>query len=127
MLGLVLAALLLSRAGCRQGRPPDRPELPAVEAFTSDDRVLIVAPHEDDETLATGGVIQQALAAGARVRVVYLTYGDHDQFAFIVYREKPWNRLGDPSAVFVQVRGPIQAGTESETRWHLLARSQGSR
>jgi LmbE family N-acetylglucosaminyl deacetylase len=54
--------------------------------FTANDRVVIVAPHPDDEVLGTGGVIQQALAAGADVRVVYLTYGDHNQIAFKLYR-----------------------------------------
>ena len=39
-------------------------------------RVVIVAPHPDDETLATGGLIQQALAARAKVSVVLLTDGD---------------------------------------------------
>ena len=38
--------------------------------------VLIFAPHPDDEVLGTGGVIQQALARGERVRVVFATNGD---------------------------------------------------
>ena len=41
-----------------------------------DDRYLILAPHPDDEALSAGGVIQEALAVGARVRVVYLTLGE---------------------------------------------------
>jgi LmbE family N-acetylglucosaminyl deacetylase len=45
-------------------------------AFTAGDRVLIVAVHPDDETLATGGLIQAAHAAGAAVRVVFVTDGD---------------------------------------------------
>ena len=55
-------------------------------AFTARDRVVIVAPHPDDEVLACAGVIQQALAAGADVRVIYLTYGDHNQVAFKLYQ-----------------------------------------
>lgn len=39
-------------------------------------RILIVAPHPDDEVLTSGGVIQQALATGAEVRVVIVTAGD---------------------------------------------------
>lgn len=39
-------------------------------------RVLVLAPHPDDETLATGGLIQRALAAGAQVRVVFVTDGE---------------------------------------------------
>jgi len=37
---------------------------------------LVVAPHCDDETLGAGGLIHQAVRAGARVRVVFLTNGD---------------------------------------------------
>lgn len=39
-------------------------------------RAMIVAPHPDDEVLATGGLIQRLHAAGAAVRIVYLTDGD---------------------------------------------------
>ena len=42
------------------------------------DRVMILAPHPDDEALGTGGLIQQALAAGASVRVVFVTDGDNN-------------------------------------------------
>jgi LmbE family N-acetylglucosaminyl deacetylase len=59
---------------------------------THDDRILIVAPHPDDEILGTGGLIQQALAVGADVRVVYLTYGDHNQIAFKLYHGKVFMR-----------------------------------
>ncbi len=51
---------------------------------------MILAPHEDDETLGAGGLIQQAVEAGAAVRIVYLTYGDHNELAFLLYRKRPW-------------------------------------
>jgi LmbE family N-acetylglucosaminyl deacetylase len=57
--------------------------------FTADDRVLILPPHPDDETLMTGGVIQKALSAGAAVRVCYLTFGDGNEWSFTVYRKFP--------------------------------------
>lgn len=44
--------------------------------FTPTDRILIVAPHPDDESIATGGLIQAARVSGAAVRVVVLTDGD---------------------------------------------------
>src|SRR5690348_8843510 len=44
--------------------------------FTSTDRVAIVAPHPDDESIATGGLIQAARASGAAVRVIVLTQCD---------------------------------------------------
>lgn len=58
----------------RHGLDADR--LPAAAALTADDRVLVVAPHPDDEVLCCAGMIQAALAAGGEVWVVYLTSGD---------------------------------------------------
>ncbi|WP_420597294.1 PIG-L family deacetylase [Deinococcus sp.] len=39
----------------------------AAAKFTSDQRILILAPHPDDETLCCAGMIQQAQQAGAAV------------------------------------------------------------
>jgi LmbE family N-acetylglucosaminyl deacetylase len=41
-------------------------------------RLLVVAPHPDDETLGCGLLIQQVLAAGGAVRVLLLTDGDNN-------------------------------------------------
>jgi LmbE family N-acetylglucosaminyl deacetylase len=60
----------------------------ALEPFTKDDRVLILAPHPDDETIGCAGVIQQALFQKAKVRIVYLTNGDHNEAAFVVYEKR---------------------------------------
>lgn len=46
--------------------------------FTAKDRLLILAPHPDDESLATGGLIQRAVKAGAKVRVLFATDGDNN-------------------------------------------------
>ncbi|HVT32684.1 MAG TPA: PIG-L family deacetylase [Rhodanobacteraceae bacterium] len=43
-----------------------------------DGRLLVFAPHPDDETLATGELIQLARQQGARVRVVFATDGDNN-------------------------------------------------
>ncbi|HKO56136.1 MAG TPA: PIG-L family deacetylase [Thermoanaerobaculia bacterium] len=48
------------------------PELPPL------DRLLVIAPHPDDEAIPVAGLIQRALAGGGRVRVVYLTDGEHN-------------------------------------------------
>jgi len=50
--------------------------LPAVAAPSAADRILVVAPHIDDEAIAAAGYIAAARAAGAEVSVVYLTAGD---------------------------------------------------
>ena len=57
--------------------------------FQKTDRILIIAPHPDDEALGTSGVIQSALEAGASVKIVYLTHGDHNEIAAIFYQKKP--------------------------------------
>ncbi|HEX7338558.1 MAG TPA: PIG-L family deacetylase [Rhodanobacteraceae bacterium] len=44
----------------------------------ADARLLLVTPHPDDESLALGGLIQHALAAGASLRVLQLTDGDNN-------------------------------------------------
>ena len=62
--------------------------IPFVENFKSTDRILILAPHPDDEAIACAGVIQNALKAGSSLRVAYLTNGDHNQFAFIVFEKR---------------------------------------
>lgn len=45
-------------------------------SLSATDRVLVVSPHPDDETLCCAGVIQRARAAGAQVAIVWLTSGD---------------------------------------------------
>jgi LmbE family N-acetylglucosaminyl deacetylase len=60
--------------------------LPPVPPIKPTDRVLIVAPHPDDETLACGGLVQVALAAGAHVSAVYLTSGDGLEWDILLSR-----------------------------------------
>lgn len=55
----------------------------------ANDRILILAPHPDDESLACGGVIQRALSRGLPARVVFLTLGDNNEWSFMVYRKRP--------------------------------------
>ncbi|MBE7454379.1 MAG: PIG-L family deacetylase [Kofleriaceae bacterium] len=45
--------------------------------FSASTRLLVIAPHPDDETLATGVLLQQVLAAGGEVRILLLTAGDN--------------------------------------------------
>jgi len=44
--------------------------------FDGSDGILIIAPHCDDEVMAAGGVIQQAVQADKSVKVVFITSGD---------------------------------------------------
>lgn len=63
-------------------------EIKHFPGFEKDDRILFLAPHPDDETIATGGIIQQAVKQGLPVKIVYLTNGDNNQLAFIVYEKR---------------------------------------
>ena len=63
--------------------PSARPELTLEE----DDRILVLSPHPDDEVLATGGIVQEALARGIPVEVVFYTNGDNNEFAYLFYRK----------------------------------------
>ncbi|HEY8509350.1 MAG TPA: PIG-L family deacetylase, partial [Steroidobacteraceae bacterium] len=67
-LGL-LALLLCGEIAASEELPHLRPILPT-------DSVLIVSPHPDDESLCCGGLIHTARRVGARVTVVWVTYGD---------------------------------------------------
>lgn len=40
------------------------------------ERLLVVAPHPDDETLAAGGLIQRVRARGGKVQILVVTAGD---------------------------------------------------
>ncbi|OOG56705.1 PIG-L family deacetylase [Rhodanobacter sp. C03] len=52
--------------------------LPGWPPFSGKTRLLVVAPHPDDETIATGLLIQQVRAAGGEVRILLLTAGDNN-------------------------------------------------
>jgi LmbE family N-acetylglucosaminyl deacetylase len=81
--GIALLVLILSASRLLAG------VMVPFDTFTKDDRILVLAPHPDDETIGTGGVIQEAIRAGADVRVVLFTNGENNELAFIVYKKRP--------------------------------------
>ncbi|HHY93631.1 MAG TPA: PIG-L family deacetylase [Firmicutes bacterium] len=62
-----------------------RPELPIAWG----EKLLVVAPHPDDETLAAAGLMQRVLGEGGSVRVVVLTCGDGYSLAARNYFRRP--------------------------------------
>jgi len=67
--GFALALLLVVlRAGADDAGPAFDVEANA--------RLLVIAPHPDDETLGAGGLIERVRAKGGTVRVVLITAGD---------------------------------------------------
>ncbi|HMI37347.1 MAG TPA: PIG-L family deacetylase [Steroidobacteraceae bacterium] len=68
------AVALLAASPLAQARPPA--PLPAMTPPAASDRVLVIAPHPDDETLCCAGYLQLAVRSGATVGVVWITAGD---------------------------------------------------
>jgi LmbE family N-acetylglucosaminyl deacetylase len=52
------------------------------------DRTLIIAPHPDDESIAAGGLLQRAVAAGGQVRIVFVTDGDNNPWPLRYLKKK---------------------------------------
>lgn len=53
------------------------------------DRLLVLAPHPDDEVIGAGGLIQEAVELGVPVKVCFLTMGDNNELAFLFVRKHP--------------------------------------
>lgn len=70
------------------------------------DKLMVLAVHPDDESIGTGGLIQQAMAMGAKVRVVWMTDGDNN----------PWPQR------FVEKRWGI--GRNDRLRWGRIRREE---
>ncbi len=56
--------------------------------FSSGENIVVFAPHPDDEIIGCAGIIQECLKKQGTVHVIYLTNGDHNQFAFKAYERK---------------------------------------
>ncbi len=82
---LVIILMFLNHSQNQRAQSIDFKEI----GFNSQDRILILAPHPDDEVLGCGGVIQKAKEMELPVKVVFLTYGDQNQWSFILYRKRP--------------------------------------
>lgn len=81
----------------------------SLPAFSARDRVLVLAPHPDDETIAAGIAIQSALTAGAAVRIVHATDGD----------DNPWPQR------WLEKR--IRIGAAERARWGARRRGEAAR
>jgi len=75
-------------------------------ALGAQDRVLVIAPHPDDESIATGGLLQSVRAAGAALRLLVLTDGDNN----------PWPQR------WIEKRWRID--TQARARWGARRRAE---
>jgi LmbE family N-acetylglucosaminyl deacetylase len=53
-------------------------------------RLMVLAPHPDDESLAAGGLIQRALGYGAGVSVVFASDGENNPWPQRVLERRAW-------------------------------------
>jgi LmbE family N-acetylglucosaminyl deacetylase len=69
--------------------------------ITSDDRLLLLVPHPDDEVLCCGGLLQQAVEVHIPIKIVIFTYGDYNAWSFTryhyfpVFRPKTMRAMGE--------------------------------
>jgi LmbE family N-acetylglucosaminyl deacetylase len=81
-IALAIAVLLLSSSAqgtapprrARVAKPPAPP--PPTLDVPAATRLLVIAPHPDDDVLGAGGLMQRVKSTGGTVRVVYLTDGE---------------------------------------------------
>lgn len=74
-----------------------RGEINTLLELDGHDRILVIAPHCDDEALACGGLLHQAVAAGKQVEVVIVTNGD----GFALATGRAYRRLRASPARFI--------------------------
>lgn len=70
--------------------PPPNARTGSVPVPGPRDRVLVVAPHPDDESIGAGGVLLAARRADAAVRVVFLTSGENNPWAQRAFERRPF-------------------------------------
>lgn len=78
----------------------EHPNLSPIDDRAFGDRILVVAPHPDDETLGAGGLVRRSLEAGKRVLVVVTTSGDGFKRIVGAYKtstgtQSPYVHLGE--------------------------------
>src|SRR3954471_2440470 len=81
-----------ARHSVKRSRPHSQDMTPLAEELEirPQDRVLVIAPHPDDESIGAGGLLQVARAAGAALRVIVLTDGDNNPWPQR-WSEKRWH------------------------------------
>ncbi len=89
-------------------------QYPRIVHAGRNDRLLIVAPHIDDEAIGAAGYAFDAVANGAEVYVVFLTAGDCNRFAARIM-----NKTLDPTAANFLAVGHARIA-EAHTAMQLL-------
>ncbi|MCC6443485.1 MAG: PIG-L family deacetylase [Armatimonadetes bacterium] len=114
-LGLLAVGASLGRIALdirRQNLSARKLDLPEIPRLSRNDRVMIFAPHCDDETLGCGGLLQKALAAGCDTRVVLVTNGDGFPFA----AKRAFKELRVPARDYIRLAYERQKETQAALR-----------
>jgi LmbE family N-acetylglucosaminyl deacetylase len=85
----------------RAGQVPAKEELPVPAAG---DRILVIAPHPDDESVGAGGLLALAARAGATLRIVFATSGENN----------PWAQRAFERRLLLVTRDRIRFGVHRE-------------
>jgi LmbE family N-acetylglucosaminyl deacetylase len=64
-------------------------DLEPLPVIRKEEKILLFAPHNDDEILGAGGLLQDHIAAGGQVKVVLLTNGDGNTFSARNNKKEP--------------------------------------
>lgn len=101
-----------------QEKPEADIQLQSLPVVPKQTRLLVVAPHCDDETLGCGGLIHDVVQAGGQVFVVFMTNGD----GFTVATEEQFHRIFLSHADYVNSGYTRQ--TEALQALHVLGMSK---
>ena len=80
VVAFIVIFLMLSHIGTSNNKnylTDNLPKFPEA-TFNKQDRILIIAPHPDDETLVNSSVIIKGKEAGANVKIMFVTFGEHN-------------------------------------------------
>src|SRR5580692_12983002 len=111
MAPLAPLALLGLMAGAASAWAQDPVAL--MRAPGAQERILVIAPHPDDESLCCAGILQRARANGAATAVVWITAGDGFEFDAMLVEHTLWPRQADLRQLGVQrLREASAAATE---------------
>ena len=91
---VLVLATVAATAAAREPAP-----LPPMPPIGADARILIVAPHPDDESLCCGGLIATARRAGAQVSIAWVTSGGGFRLDAMVVQKKARPKYADMRAL----------------------------
>lgn len=92
----ILVTMLVCVATAAPAATPSPPAMPQLDAST---RILVVAPHPDDESLCCGGLVATARRMGAQVAIVWVTSGGGFRLDAMVVEKKVRPKAADMRAL----------------------------